>query len=207
MKQEATNPGKKEAKPVLVEHRQQVVLVFQGGGALGAFQAGAYQAMHEAGIEPDWIIGTSIGAINASLIAGNSPDQRMDRLRDFWSRVTQKSVWDDAGFLSQFSRPALYLSALWEGVPGFFKPNPAAFQYPHHRLGSEGAAYYSVRELRKTLTELVDFELVNKTGPRLTVGAAQVKSSKMRYFDSRDMPIAIEHVLASGALPPAFPAA
>ncbi len=190
----------------LVEPRQQVVLVFQGGGALGSFQAGVYQAMHEAGIEPDWIVGTSIGAINASLIAGNAPEERVEKLKEFWERVTQRSMFDEIGLWPQLSRSTKYFSALWEGVPGFFKPNPVAYQHPHYKLGPEGAAYYSVKELRKTLTELVDFGRINKDGPRLTVGAAQVKSSKMRYFDSREMPVAIEHVLASGALPPAFPA-
>lgn len=187
------------------DHRQ-IVLVFQGGGALGAYQAGVYQAMHEAGIEPDWIIGTSIGAINAALITGNEPGNRIERLTEFWRRVTQKPIWADLGLWPQLSRSALYLNALSDGVPGFFEPNPVAYSHPHYRLGAEGAAYYSVRKLRSTLADLVDFDLINKGRPRLTVGAAQVRSSKMRYFDSREMSVGLEHILASGALPPAFPA-
>ncbi|HZC55766.1 MAG TPA: patatin-like phospholipase family protein [Xanthobacteraceae bacterium] len=74
----------------------QVVLVFQGGGALGAYQGGVYQALHEADIEPDWVIGTSVGAINAAIIAGNEPGRRLDRLREFWDRMERKSPWEAA---------------------------------------------------------------------------------------------------------------
>ena len=179
----------------------QVVLVLQGGGALGAYQVGVYQALHEAGIEPDWIIGTSIGAINASLIAGNEPARRLDALRDFWSRVENRlPVWP--GVPDTLS----YWSILLGGVSGFFRPNPAAFWGAHVPLGVDHAGFYSTAPLRETLTELVDFSLINRRQPRLTVGAAHVRTSMMRYFDSRDQPIKIDHILASGALPPAFPA-
>ena len=179
----------------------QVVLVLQGGGALGAYQVGVYQALHEAGIEPDWIIGTSIGAINASLIAGNEPARRLDALRDFWSRVENRlPVWP--GVPDTLS----YWSILLGGVSGFFRPNPAAFWGTHVPLGVDHAGFYSTAPLRETLTELVDFSLINRRQPRLTVGAAHVRTSMMRYFDSRDQPIKIDHILASGALPPAFPA-
>src|SRR6516165_1019189 len=179
----------------------QVVLVLQGGGALGAYQAGVYQALHEAGIEPDWIIGTSIGAINASLIAGNEPARRLDALRDFWSRVENRlPVWP--GVPDTLS----YWSILLGGVSGFFRPNPAAFWGTHVPLGVDHAGFYSTAPLRETLTELVDFSLINRRQPRLTVGAAHVRTSMMRYFDSREQPINLDHILASGALPPAFPA-
>ena len=179
----------------------QVVLVLQGGGALGAYQVGVYQALHEAGIEPDWIIGTSIGAINASLIAGNEPARRLDALRDFWSRVENRlPVWP--GVPDTLS----YWSILLGGVSGFFRPNPAAFWGAHVPLGVDHAGFYSTAPLRETLTELVDFSLLNRCQPRLTVGAAHVRTSMMRYFDSRDQTIAVDHILASGALPPAFPA-
>ena len=179
----------------------QVVLVLQGGGALGAYQVGVYQALHEAGIEPDWIIGTSIGAINASLIAGNEPARRLDALRDFWSRVENRlPVWP--GVPDTLS----YWSILLGGVSGFFRPNPAAFWGTHVPLGVDHAGFYSTAPLRETLTELVDFSLLNRCQPRLTVGAAHVRTSMMRYFDSRDQTIAVDHILASGALPPAFPA-
>ena len=176
----------------------QIVLVFQGGGALGAYQAGVYQALHEAGIEPDWIIGTSIGAINASLIAGNKPDQRLPRLKEFWDRMAHKTVWSGSALS--------YWNTLAHGIRGFFEPNPMAFLGTHVPLGADKAGYYSTAPLEKTLCELVDFSLVNRRQPRLTVGAAHVRTSQMKYFDSRDVEIGVKHVMASGALPPAFPA-
>src|ERR1700677_2273451 len=87
----------------------QVVLVFQGGGALGAYQGGVYQAMHEAGVEPDWVIGTSIGAINAAIIAGNEPGARLDRLREFWARMERKPGWGEVPFATPFMQPFAFL--------------------------------------------------------------------------------------------------
>jgi NTE family protein len=184
----------------------QIVLVFQGGGALGAYQAGVYQALHEAGIEPDWIIGTSIGAINASLIAGNAPGQRLSRLKEFWDRMAHKMIWSGSVAWPQMCQTLSYWSTLAHGIPGFFEPNPMAFWGTHVLLGADKAGYYSTAPLEKTLGELVDFSLVNRCKPRLTVGAAHVRSSQMKYFDSRDMKVNLKHVMASGALPPAFPA-
>jgi NTE family protein len=184
----------------------QVVLVFQGGGALGAYQAGVYQGLHEAGIEPDWIVGTSIGAINAALIAGNGPENRVARLSEFWQRVAQDPFRGLSPVWPQLRRSAGYLDAIWNGIPSFFAPNPMAFFSQHLQLGPERAGYYSTQRLRKTLTELIDFDLINRCKPRLTVGAAHLRSSRMRYFDGRDMEIGADHILASGALPPAFPA-
>jgi NTE family protein len=184
----------------------QAVLVFQGGGALGAYQAGVYQALHEAGMEPDWIIGTSIGAINASLVAGNTPENRITKLKAFWDRMADKSIWNSGLLLQHLSQSLAYWRTLSSGIPGFFDPNVRAFFGPHVLLGSEHAGFYSTAPLEETLNELVDFSLVNKCSPRLTVGAARVRTSEMKYFDSRDMPITVKHVLASGALPPAFPA-
>src|SRR5258707_1200669 len=109
----------------------QVVLVLQGGGALGAYQGGVYQALHEAGVEPDWIIGTSIGAINASLIAGNAPQLRLPRLREFWSRVEHKHPWPLAPAWTGVSETMSYWSTLFAGIPGFFRVNPTAFLGPH----------------------------------------------------------------------------
>jgi NTE family protein len=184
----------------------QLVLVFQGGGALGAYQAGVYQAIHEAGLEPDWIIGTSIGAINASLIAGNERGDRIAALKEFWNRVTHHQPWHFWPTHAPFAQALSYWSILSGGLPRFFEPNPQAFMGPHTRLGAEEAAYYSTAPLTKTLKKLVDFTLVNEKGPRLTVGAAHVRTSQMRYFDSRKETIDLRHVMASGALPPAFPA-
>jgi NTE family protein len=183
-----------------------VVLVFQGGGALGAYQAGVYQALEEAGIVPDWVIGTSIGAINAAIIAGNRPDERLDRLRAFWRRVqhspslTAMGSWPLVG-------PAL---ANWlvvsGGLDGFFSPNAQAFRSPGSRLPPEQAGYYSTAPLAQTLGSLIDFAMLRNGPVRLTVGAAQVRTSEMRYFDSRDITLDLRHIMASGALPPAFPA-
>jgi NTE family protein len=169
----------------------QAVLVLQGGGALGAYQAGVYEAMHEAGIEPDWVIGTSIGAINAALIAGNHPENRLEKLRTFWSRVEHQGG---------------NLATVAFGIRPFFVPNPFAWLSAHAPLGVERAAYYSTNPLRETLADLVDLPRIAGRHTRLTVGAVNVRNGEMRYFDSRDETVHLDHVLASGALPPAFPA-
>ncbi|QPF89829.1 patatin-like phospholipase family protein [Bradyrhizobium commune] len=184
----------------------QVVLVLQGGGALGSYQAGVYQALHEAGIEPDWVIGTSIGAINASLIAGNAPEHRVARLREFWKRMEQKPAWNVPTAFPGFNEKLAYWSTVTHGVAGFFRPNPLAHAGDSYPLGADNAGFYSTAPLEKTLLELVDFDLANRCAPRLTVGAAHVGTSQMRYFDSRDGALTAKHVMASGALPPAFPA-
>ena len=183
----------------------QVVLVFQGGGALGAYQAGVYEALHEKGIEPDWLIGTSIGAINASIIAGNKPADRLEKLREFWRRVEQSPTLESLSMLPWIGSSLPNWNTLAAGVGGFFRPNPIAFLGWHVPLTPDGAGYYSTVPLQETLCELVDFSLIAKSAPRLTVGAAKVRTSEMRYFDSRDMALNIRHVMASGALPPAFP--
>jgi NTE family protein len=184
---------------------RQVVLVFQGGGALGAYQAGVYQALHEAGVEPDWIIGTSIGAINAGLIAGNELPNRVDRLEEFWRRMRHKEFWGLANWPG-LADATSYWSTLLGGIPGFFEPNPLAFLGAHYPLGRDKASFYSTAPLEQTLRELVDFTLIARCTPRLTVGAAHVRASEMRYFDSRETAITVRHIMASGALPPAFPA-
>jgi NTE family protein len=171
----------------------QVVLVLQGGGALGAYQVGVYQALHEAGIEPDWVIGTSIGAINAAVIAGNRPQDRLPRLRELWRRFEQ------AGPFAKFSTLAF-------GIAGFFSPRLPAWGGMYANVGVDAASYYSTAPLRETLTQLVDADLFGQQ-TRLTVGAVNVKSGTMRYFDSRDdAALGLDEVMASGALPPGFPA-
>ncbi|OGB00532.1 MAG: patatin [Burkholderiales bacterium RIFCSPHIGHO2_12_FULL_69_20] len=185
---------------------RQVVLVLQGGGALGAYQAGVYEGLHEAGIEPDWVIGTSIGAINAALVAGNAPQHRLERLRAFWDMVAHKglpALWPGLPGLPTFWTT---LSAINQGLPGFFAPNHRAWLSPHLALGEETSGYYETSRLRDTLAGLVDDHLLTACSPRLTVGAVNVKTGRMRYFDSRDEPLDLRHILASGALPPAFPA-
>ena len=184
----------------------QVVLVLQGGGALGAYQVGVYQALHEAGIEPDWVIGTSIGAINAAIIAGNARENRLARLSDFWARVEQGSGDDPLRFWTGLSNMAANMATVTRGIPAFFAPNPAAWLGSQAPLGIENAAYYTTAPLRETLTELIDLDHCEDHRIRLTLGAVNARTGEMRYFDSREEHLGIDHVLASGALPPAFPA-
>ena len=187
---------------------RQTVLVLQGGGALGAYQLGVIEALLERGIEPNWVIGTSIGAINAALVAGNTPAQRLARLRAFWARVEQPdgdfAAWVDAALTRRWHDT----TTVAQGIPGFFRPRPEAWWWPQARVGVEQAAYYSTDPLRATLGELLDPALLAAPAIRLTMGAVAVASARMQYFDSRDTAggLAIDHVLASGALPPAFPA-
>jgi NTE family protein len=187
-------------------HHGQVVLVLQGGGALGAYQGGVYQALHEAGVEPDWIIGTSIGAINAAIITGNRPEDRLSRIQEFWRRVKRSDFWGGFPAWIGVTDALSSWSTLTNGIPGFFETNPRAFLGAHVPLGADHAGYYSTGPLRKTLEELVDFSLINQRRPRLTVGAAHVRTSMMHYFDSSEMELTPSHIMASGALPPAFPA-
>ncbi len=184
-----------------------VGLLLQGGGALGAYQAGVYEALHEARLEPDWIAGVSIGSINAALIAGNPPERRLDALHEFWRTVTQRPVW---GFLPDGDQ-GRRLHNMWSsamtamlGQPGFFAPNPVL---PWLRpRGSAGAtAFYDVAPLRETLDRLVDFGRINDGAVRFAVGAVDVATGNFAYFDNSEAPIVLDHVIASGALPPALP--
>lgn len=185
--------------------RGQIVLVFQGGGALGAYQAGVYEALHDAGVEPDWIVGTSIGAINAALIAGSTQETRLKKLAEFWRRVEQGNLMGMPmpDWIGQNIRNAMTITS---GLPAFFRPRPFAFLSPLMGLGAEQAAYYSLDPLRELLNELVDFDRINHGPTRLSVGAAKVQSAEMVYFDSDRETLTVDHILASGALPPAFPA-
>ena len=184
----------------------QVVLVLQGGGALGAYQVGVYEALHDAGIEPEWVIGTSIGAINAALIAGNPIERRMDSLNAFWRHVeTPATVPGPLDWLGMGNMVA-NMTTVVRGIPAFFEPNLAALRGTRATVGVEKASYYSTQPLRRTLAELVDFASLEGGKTRLTVGAVNACSGAMRYFDSREESLSVEHVMASGALPPAFPA-
>jgi NTE family protein len=183
----------------------QIVLVLQGGGALGAYQAGVYQGLSEAGIEPDWVIGTSIGAVNAALIAGNKPGDRLPRLKAFWDRVRTRTPFGADWPMSVGNVLANMGVVAW-GVPTFFQPNPLAIWGLHFPQGAGRASYYSTEPLRATLRDLVDLDHLNAKHVRLTVGAVNVNTGTMTYFDSRRMPLDLVHVMASGALPPAFPA-
>ena len=186
-----------------------VALVLQGGGALGAYQAGVYAALHEAGIRPDWVSGVSIGAINSALIAGNPPERRVERLRAFWTRVSDPEMWPFAPDGDDFRRARNAHSALTTmlfGQRGFFRPNPVN-PYLAPRGGRYATAFYDTAPLRKTLLELVDFNLINRPDRcRFAVGAVNVLTGNFTFFDNRDVEIHPEHIMASGALPPALPA-
>ncbi len=191
--------------PDTVNAPGQVVLVFQGGGALGAYQAGVFEAIEEAGIEPDWVVGTSIGAINAAIISGNKPAQRLPRLKDFWQRVelSGSSLFPFSQGLAAFSN---YWNTLITGVPNFFSPNPNALSGPHTQLGVGKASYYCTDALRETLDDLIEYPAISDECTRLTMGAVNVRSGRLRYFDSAKETLTVDHIMASGALPPAFPA-
>lgn len=183
------------------------VLVLQGGGALGAYQAGVFDAMHQQGISPNWVAGVSIGAINAALIAGNLPEHRLPRLKTFWDRVSERSTC-----LPETSYPSLRrgqnllhaASTILLGIPGFFQPHPLPppFAFP----GSPNAqSCYDTTPLIATLEELVDFDLINSGAVRLSLGAANIRTGESVYFDNTQMTITPDHIRASGALPPSFP--
>ncbi len=199
-------PTSKKKIATSTTSRPQVVLVLQGGGALGAYQVGVVQALLEAGIEPDWVIGTSIGAINGALVAGNEPSRRMECLNGFWDTLRWRSPLTSLPFELGALNPLSNLSIMASGVPGFFGPNWPALWGTHTPLGAEHAAYYDTAPLAATLRDHVDFSRIARGATRLTVGAVNVESGQMRYFDSREEQLGIEHVMASGALPPAFPA-
>jgi NTE family protein len=192
---------------------ERVALILQGGGALGAYQAGAYQALAEADLHPDWIAGISIGAVNAALIAGNPPEHRVARLREFWETVTTSpfgipsllgvEIKDE--YSHQLVNQARAFNILIGGAPGFFKPRvPPPYFYPP---GSPDAmSFYNVAPLKATLGKLVDFDLINSGATRFSVGAVNVRTGNFVYFDNDNCDIGPEHVMASGSLPPGFPA-
>jgi NTE family protein len=188
------------------------VLVLQGGGALGSYQAGAYQALCHHDFEPEWVAGISIGAINAAIIAGNPREKRVKRLKEFWEMVSCPVPWSpitsDDRERSYFNETNAALVATF-GAPGFFTPRlpPAPF-WPQGSPQSQ--SYYDTGPLRVTLEHLVDFDRINDLKTRLSVGAVSVTTGNFRYFDNFEFKklgkkIGPEHIMASGALPPGFP--
>jgi NTE family protein len=198
--------------PAKTPAKAQRVLVLQGGGALGSYQAGAYQALCHSDFEPEWVAGISIGAINAAIIAGNPPEKRVERLKEFWEQVSSPVSWNPLTpgnrVRSYFNETSAALVATF-GVPGFFTPRfPPAPLWPQGSPQSQ--SYYDTAPLRATLERLVDFDRINDLKTRLSVGAVGVTSGNFKYFDNFEFrklgkKIGPEHIMASGALPPGFP--
>jgi len=197
----------RSAKQFAVPKHEQSVLVLQGGGALGAYQAGVYEGMAERGFAPNWVTGVSIGAVNAALIAGNAPERRLERLRAFWDQVSSAIPLVAPAYLDPlrlaFNRVSAFATTTF-GVPGFFVP-----RVPPPYLAPDGTpqalSVYDTAPLRATLEELVDFDLINRKTVRLSVGSVDVHTGNSVYFDSQRQAIGPEHVMASGALPPGLP--
>ncbi|MFG1297856.1 patatin-like phospholipase family protein [Xanthobacter variabilis] len=191
-----------------VNQYDRIALVFQGGGALGAYQAGVYEALAEVGCEPNWISGVSIGAINSAIIAGNTPENRVPRLREFWETISghKAPYWAPEGDIFRQMRNQMSATlTILRGQPGFFRPRvPNPWLLP---AGATGAtSFYDTSPLRDTLLRLVDFDLINSGAKRFSVGAVNVRTGNFIYFDNKETVIAPEHIMASGALPPGFPA-
>jgi NTE family protein len=210
-KQARSAPGHIEVPPYDV-----IALVLQGGGALGAYQAGVYEGLHEAGIEPTWLAGISIGALNTAIIAGSPESQRVDRLREFWETICAVPVeWPSSEGLAEalpfafdmrsVHNAAAAMRALFQGQPGFFKPRfPPPYLSPF--AGDAATSFYDTSPLRDTLLRLVDFDRLNSGDIRVSVGAVNVRSGNFVYFDTAERRLGPEHFMASGALPPGFPA-
>ena len=192
---------------------ERIALILQGGGALGAYQAGVYQALAEADLHPDWVSGISIGAVNAAIIAGNPPERRVQQLRAFWETVTQPNfgvpnVFAGLDIHGEHMHAAVNqlrsLGILLGGAPGFFTPRMAP-PFLHPPGSSEAVSFYDVSPLKATLERLVDFDRINAGGMRFSVGAVNVRSGNFVYFDSTTHEIGPAHVIASCSLPPGFP--
>jgi len=191
--------------PRPASYDKKVGLVLQGGGALGSYQAGVYEALASSHYQPGWVAGISIGAINAAIIAGNAPGRRVERLRAFWDEITAPtSLWPAApdGPLADWQQRASALTSVLFGQPGFFAPRGPQDWFSPDRLVS----FYDTAALRGTLERVVDFDRINDSREiRLSVGAVNVRTGVFSYFDSDKIAIRPEHVMASGALPPGFP--
>jgi len=192
---------------------ERIALLLQGGGALGAYQGGVYEALSEANLHPDWVAGISIGAVNSALIAGNPPGRRVERLREFWETVCQPAfglaslasieIKDD--FTHRLVNQTRALGILLFGAPEFFTPRiPPPYIYPPGC--PEALSYYDITPLKTLLERLVDFDLINSDTTRFSVGAVNVRSGNFVYFDNANDQIGPEHVMASCSLPPGFPA-
>lgn len=203
-RQEAIKPIESIGRP---EDCDIIGLVLQGGGALGAYQAGVYQALHEAGLEPDWVAGVSIGSVNAAIIAGNPPEHRVEKLEKFWMQVTSRdpyTTWFEGDSARKLRNALSAMHGVMFGQPGFFRPVPlSGFLAP--RGARFATAMYDTTPLYMILKELVDFDLLNEEVVHLAVGAVNVETANFTYFDNTKDDLGPEHIMASGALPPGLP--
>lgn len=189
----------------------QTVLVLQGGGALGAYQGGVYQVLAEHGYQPHWVVGTSIGAINSALIAGNPPERRLERLQTFWEQVARgdsigyPALSPFAPWLTPWFKAGSFIDTLTRGIPGFFVPRPGATFNLDQAVATQQASFYDTSPLKDTLERLVDFDYLNEQHVRCTVCAVEVSTGELVSFDSAKQLLTPQHIMASGALPPGFP--
>jgi len=205
----------KSARPQTHEF-DTIALLLQGGGALGAYQGGVYEALAEENIEPSWVCGVSIGAVNGAIIAGNKPADRVLKLREFWESITTNSQWfgenlfdnlvEKSGVAAHSLWNQIYANSfIWGGVPGFFKPHTRLpFFYPEGTL--DATSYYNTKDFKATLEKYINFDLLNDPKIRFSISAVNVRSGNYVIFETPDTIIGPEHIMASGALPPGLPA-
>jgi NTE family protein len=187
---------------------QDTVLILQGGGALGAYQAGVYQCLLEHNVDIDWVIGTSIGAINSAIIAGNPPEKQFEQLQGFWQSLVPHyapTFWPGMTPWMNLSRSVETIDTLVNGVEGFFKPRPSAMWDMNAKVPIEHAGFYDTSPLKATLEKYVDFDYLNSGAMRISVCAVDIDDGQSVVFDSAHEEICPEHIMASGALPPGFP--
>ena len=196
----------------------QIALVLQGGGALGSYQGGVFEGLREANIQPDWIAGISIGALNAAIIAGNDAGQQVSALKGFWKKICKTNGTPIAlSFLNEYIKSLSPPLRKWvgmmeasrsmlEGQSGFFRPRLDYGIHPFQRKKPDEVSAYETKFMKDTLLEFADFEKINKGATRVSVGAVNVRTGNFVYFDNRTIKLKPEHFMASGALPPGFPA-
>jgi NTE family protein len=214
----STRKTNRQPDALVLPHYDEIALVLQGGGALGSYQAGVYEGLAEVGVQPNWIAGVSIGALNTAIIAGNAPENRVEALRGFWNSICHPLDW--LGSLGAWTPPGLGLEdlsrkwasmwaagrALTEGQPGFFSPRAPLPMAGFGKQSPNVVSYYETAALRETLLKFANFDRINDGDIRVSVGAVNVRTGNLVYFDNTKMRLEPEHFMASGALPPGFPA-
>jgi NTE family protein len=214
----STKENNRQPDAFVLPRYDEIALVLQGGGALGSYQAGVFEGLAEAGVQPNWIAGVSIGALNTAIIAGNAPEQRVEALRGFWDSICHPLDW--FGTVGAWTLPGLGLHdlsrkwasmwaagrALTEGQPGFFSPRVPSPMAGFGKQSPNVVSHYDTGALRETLLRFADFDRINDGDIRVSVGAVNVRTGNLVYFDNTKMRLEPEHFMASGALPPGFPA-